>query len=366
MRDLAPRFRFAILLTACLWTATSFAAEGPPVAPVRPVTDTYFGTAVVDPYRYFENLKDPEVQSWMKSQAAYARGVLDRIPGRDALLERIHALSNVDTRRGGFVQRGQRFFYQVTEPGAEQPKLFYRDGLAGEEHLLLDPATLSKGTDTHYAVDYYTPSWDGKLLAYGLSTGGSEASVLRVLDLASGKDLAESIARAHDSRITWRADNRSFFYFKFNKVTPDTPPSQTEFNARTYLHVVGLGADGETDTLVFGRGVSELAVPEGQVTYVLGAPQSSWAVAVANHNDDDNPSTYYVAPMVQVSGPLTPWKKIADVDDGVSGAEVRGDKMYFLSRKDASRFRILSTPLAAPDIKHAIVIVPEGQGVVTD
>lgn len=226
MRVPAPRFTVALLLSACLSTAASFAADSPPVAPVRPVTDTYYGTAVVDPYRYFENLKDPEVQSWMKAQAAYSRSVLDRVPGRDALLDRIHALSNVDTRRGGFVQRGQRYFYQVTEPGAQQPKLFYRDGLAGVEHLLLDPATLSAGTATHYAVDYYTPSWDGKLLAYGLSTGGSEASVLRVLDLASGKDLAESIERAHGSIITWRADNRSFFYFKFSPVTADTPPQR--------------------------------------------------------------------------------------------------------------------------------------------
>jgi len=366
VRNLDLRSRFAVLLAACLLTPTSFAADGPPVAPVRPVTDTYFGTDVVDPYRYFENLKDPEVQSWMKSQATYARTVLDRIPGRDALFNRIHALSNVDARRGGFVQRGQRFFYQVTEPGAEQPKVVYRDGLGGAEHLLIDPATLGDGTGGHYAVDYYTPSWDGKLLAYGLSAGGSEASVLHVLDVESGKVLAESIDRAHDSTITWRADNRSFFYFKFNKVTPATPPSETEFNARTYLHVVGRGVDGETDALVFGRGVSELAVPEGQVTYILGGPQSNWAIAVANHNGDDNPSTYYVAPIVQVTGPATPWRKIADVDDGVSGAVLQGDTLYFLSRKDASRFRILSTSLDHPDVKNATVIVPEAKGVVTD
>ena len=366
MRNLDIRFRLAILVAACLSTSTSFAVDGPPVAPVRPVATTYFGTEVVDPYRYFENLKDPEVQSWMKSQAAYARAVLDRIPGRDALFSRIHALSNVDARRGGFVQRGQRLFYQVAEPGAEQPKVVYRDGLGGAEHLLLDPAALSGATRGHHAVDYYTPSWDGELLAYGLSTGGSEASVLRVLDVASGKDLAESIDRAHGSTVTWRADNRSFFYFKFNKATPATPLSETEFNARTYLHVVGRGVDGETDALVFGRGVSALAVPEGQITYILGAPQSNWAIAVANHNGDDNPSTYYVAPIAQVTGPATPWTKIADVDDGMSGAVLRGDTLYFLSRKDASRFRILSTPLDRPDVKNATVVVPQGSGVVTD
>ena len=368
---------------AVLWTAfvtivaqasaatLDSSTAGPPVAPVRPVTDTYFGTPVVDPYRYLENLKDPEVQAWMKEQAAYTKGVLDRLPGRDALLERIHTLAHADTRRGGFVRRGQRYFYEVTEPDSEQPKLMYRDGLSGKEHLLIDPSILGKGTatsdvKTHYAIDYYTPSWDGRYIAYGLSAGGSEASTLKVMDLSTGKDLPEQIARAHDSVVTWRPDNRSFFYFKFNKTTPDTPASETEYNARTYLHVLGREPDGESDTVVFGRGVSRLDVPEGQATYVLGSPQSTWVIAAANHNLDDNPSTFYVAPMAQVTtGAATPWKKIADVGDGISQVEVRGDTLYFLSRKGASRFRILATSLPRPDVRRARVVVPEGQGIIT-
>lgn len=341
----------------------------PPVAPVRPVTDTYFGTPVVDRYRYLENLKDPEVQAWMKAQADYTKGVLDRLPGRNALLDRIRALAHADTRRGGFVRRGQRYFYQVTEPDSEQPKLMYRDGLSGVEHLLIDPSTLGNGTSTHYAIDYYTPSWDGRTIAYGLSAGGSEASTLRVMDVATARDLPERIARAHNSVVTWRPDNRSFFYFKFNKTTPETPASETEYNARTYLHTLGRGPDGDSDPVVFGRGVRtgphSLDVPEGQATYVLGSPQSTWAVAVANHNLDDNPSTFYVAPMAQVTGPATPWKKIADTDDGISQVEVRGDTLYFLSRKGASRFRILATSLARPDVRHARVVVPEGRGIIT-
>ena len=69
----------ALAITAL--TGTAFAADSPPVAPVRPVTDTYFGTPVVDRYRYMEDLKSPEVQAWMKAQAAYTKGVIDRIPG---------------------------------------------------------------------------------------------------------------------------------------------------------------------------------------------------------------------------------------------------------------------------------------------
>ncbi|MUG93745.1 hypothetical protein F7734_15490 [Scytonema sp. UIC 10036] len=41
----------------------------PPVAPVQPVTDDYFGIKVTDNYRYMENFKDEEVQKWVKAQA---------------------------------------------------------------------------------------------------------------------------------------------------------------------------------------------------------------------------------------------------------------------------------------------------------
>src|SRR5207245_1945644 len=49
-------------------TANASSPPSPPSAPVRPVTDIYYGTKVTDPYRYMENLADPEVQSWMKGQ----------------------------------------------------------------------------------------------------------------------------------------------------------------------------------------------------------------------------------------------------------------------------------------------------------
>jgi len=363
------RVTLLALATACAELASfaAFALEPPPAAPVRPVTDAYFGTAVVDNYRYMENLDDQQMQAWMKAQADYTHATLDRLPGRDALLQRIHALNNADLGRRGLIRRGQRYFYRTFEPGAQQPKFYYRDGLKGEERLLLDPSTLGAGTTTHYALDFYMPSWDGRFVAYGISAGGSEESVLHVLEVQSGRTLEEAIDRTSNSVIAWRPDNKSFFYLRYAKRTPGLRAAEALYNARTYLHTLGARITGEGDPVVFGRGVAEqVEVPEGQVTFIVLAPESPFALAVANHNSDDNPSTLFVAPLASINGSRTPWRKLAAVDDGVTQFSMRGDKLYFLSRHGASRYRLLRTSLTHPDIAHAEVIIPEGHGVLTN
>jgi prolyl oligopeptidase len=146
---------------------------------------------VTDNYRYLENLNDPVVQAWMKSQALFTDTVLASLPGRKPLLKRIHELLNADLTRNSFVRRGQRYFYETFERGAALPKLHYRGELKGTEHLLLDPAKLGKGTNTHYVLDFYMPSWDGQLVAVGISAGGSQDSVIHVIDVKSGKTLGE-------------------------------------------------------------------------------------------------------------------------------------------------------------------------------
>lgn len=365
MKQKNAKFTLALslALTTFAVSTPSWSADSPPVAPVRPVTDTYFGTPVVDNYRYMENLNSPDVQQWMKGQADYTRSVLDRIPGRAALEQRLGQLVGSDLLRYDFKRRGERLFYYVMEPGANVPKLAWRDGVNGDEHVLVDPAGLAKDGAHHFVLDWYSPSWDGHYVAYGISEGGSEKSVLRVVDVRTGQILDESIDRTSDCVVSWRNDNRSFFYLRYPPVGPNTPPSQSEYNAVTHLHVLGAHVNGDGDEAVFGRGVAAgLDVPEGQGTYVLLSPDSPYAVAVANHNMDDNPNTFYVARLDQIHGAHTPWKKVASPEDGVTDMQLHGDQLYFLTEKGAPHFRILSTPLAHPDIAHAAVIVPEQSG----
>ena len=364
---LFPARHFSPVLTMVVTTLLSAAAlaiEPPPTAPVRPVTENYFGTQVTDNYRYMENLTEPEVQAWMKGQADYTRHLLDQIPGRLPLLNRIHTLYSADIHLGDAARRGQRYFYEQTDPGALLPKLYYRDGLAGAPHVLFDPATQGQ-SGHHSALDFYVPSWDGHYVALGISIGGSERSVLHVLEVASGRMLPESIDWTSDSIVAWRPDNRSFFYLRYAKPTPEMPPSMLLYNGRTYLHVLGSHEDGDGDAVVFGRGVSPAVdVPDGQGTYIVLSPDSPYAVAVANHNMDQNPSTVYVAPLAQVTGSTTRWQKIADVEDGVCDFKLHGDQLYLLTQGGAPHFKIVALSLRHPDLKSARVVVPTGAPVI--
>jgi prolyl oligopeptidase len=364
---LTLRFALQLLTVACTLLSSRITGATEPLspAPIRPVTDTYYGTEVTDNYRYLENLDDPEVRTWMKSQAQYTDTLLASLPGREPMLKRIHELLNADLTRNSFVRRGQRYFYETFEPGAALPKLYYRDGLKGTEHLLLDPAQLGKGTKTHYALDFYTPSWDGRLVAVGTSAGGSENSVIHLIDVKSGKTLSESIDRASDSVITWRGDNQSFFYLRYPKLTPGMPANETLYNGRTYLHTVGARVTGDGDPVIFGRGVNpSIDVPDGQGTFIVISPDATYALAVANHNMDQSPSTLYTTSLIHATDSHTPWRQIAAVDDGVTQFQVQGDKLYFLTLKGAPRFSLKVMSLAQPDIAHADVLVPEGPAVI--
>lgn len=355
------------VLTLCTAAQAWAAALTQPVAPVRPVSTDYFGATVVDRYRYMEDLDDPLVRGWMQAQANYTRQALDALPGRAALVKRIQELSNANVSRSNFAQRGKRYFYELLAPGAQVRKLYYRDGLQGQEKLLLDPALLTQSDGAHYSLDFYEPSPDGRYVAYGVSKGGSEESTLYVLDVSTSKNLPEAIARTSGSVVAWRKDGQSFFYLRYPKITPDMPASEQMYNGRTYLHVLGQHPDGQGDAVVFGHGVSKsVPVPEGQGSYILLSPDSPYALAVANHNMDENPVTLFVAPVDQVRGPNTPWKKLADVQDGVTQVLLRGHTLYFLSHKNAPRFQVLALDLRRPNLSRPTMVLAQGAAVNTD
>jgi prolyl oligopeptidase len=149
-----------LTLHAVAQTPRSIAA--PPVAPVRPVTDTYFGQQVIDPYRYLEDQKSPEVVAFMRGQADYTRAVLDSIPGRQAFAAEMSRYMNAEEAAITDVKvAGPYLFYRKRKRDENQASLYVRTASGGPERMLLDLPKLSTAT-SHVSLDDYTPSDDGK------------------------------------------------------------------------------------------------------------------------------------------------------------------------------------------------------------
>ena len=191
------RHRTVWALVALMTAGFAQAQATPPAAPVRTVTDTHFGVSVPDPYRHLEDMKIPDTVAWIKAQADFTRATLDRIPGRAALLKRIAELGDAVPARVSGVQVNNGHYYYLKRLAKENiPKLYVRGGVAGKERLLVDPEAVKDARGRHWALDYFAPSPDNRYVAYGISPGGSEESVLHVLEVATGKETGEAIDRA--------------------------------------------------------------------------------------------------------------------------------------------------------------------------
>lgn len=230
------------------------------------------GVRVADPYRWLESSDDPEVEKWVEAQNALLQQTLEGLPGRTAIRARLEELLGIGQVSLPTVRRtaagGRRYFFTKREGDQDQPVLLVRDGLAAKDRTLVDPNAMSADKTT--SLDWYSPSWDGALLAYGTSEGGSEESTLRVRDVASGKDLPDVITRARYSSVCWLPNGKRFFYARF-PAPGSVPAGEEKYHRKIYEHV--LGRDPDRDPMVFGKGQPMTDFPSCTIS-----PNGRWLV----------------------------------------------------------------------------------------
>jgi prolyl oligopeptidase len=343
----------------------------PPAAPVRTVVDDYYGTKIADPYRYMENLEDPEVQAWMKAQNNYTRAVLACVLGREQLLARIRQLNQsvLEVRAGRLP--GGLYLILKQLPGDETFRIYLRQGLAGSDRLLVDPgkitlAPIDQGKGKN-VIAGLAMSNDEKYLAVGVQPGGDELhGEIHVFDASTGRETGDVITRegAEAWEPYWLTDNRSFVYGRLQDLPPGAPAAEVRQKFRSYLHV--LGTDPAKDRPVFGYGVvPSIHVDPSLIASVQTQPGSQYALGVLNGSVTPN-SAYYFEPVTDVGKTNTAWRKVADFSDGVTSIAAHGDDLYLLTYKNAPRYKVIRINARRPDLSSAETVVPPGDAVVTD
>ena len=207
------------LISGWVWMgcAVPETPQAPAVAPPPPtqqdnVVDVLHGVEIVDPYRWLEDQDAPETRAWLDAQNAYTFDHLADRPERPVLERRIRELVSID-RIAAPIVRGGRFFVWKKKATDDLWVLHLREGLDGEDRVLLDPHALSD--DHTVSIDLADVSPDGSWLVYEIRRGGADETELRLFDVDRRQDLPDRFPVALYSGVAIAPDtgsDRSFFY----------------------------------------------------------------------------------------------------------------------------------------------------------
>jgi prolyl oligopeptidase len=323
------------------------------------VAEDLHGTRVADPYRWLEEAESAEVRGWTDQQNAHTRKLLDALSGREALRGEVKDLlqigyvssPSVKTTKLGTI----RYFHTKREGAQNQPTLYVRDGVGGKDRVLLDASALSEDGTT--ALDWWFPSRDGALLAWGRSESGSEESTLFVRDVATGKDLGDKIEHTRHASVAWLPDGKSFYYSRYPEAG-SVPPGDEKYFSKIFLHV--LGQDSKTDNLVFGDGREKTDTP-----IVVISPDGRWLV-VRVHMGWDKSEVWLKDLSKGDPAAAVGWVAVAKDAPAIFEPIPRNERLFVQTNDGAPRYKLYAVDYDKPQRAAWKEVLPEGADVLDD
>lgn len=314
-----------------------------------------------DPHRRFENHETAEVQEWLKGQADRTEQYFQRLPARAALQGQFRKLFSLDTV-GMPAPRQGKYFIAKRRGDQDMAVLYVQEGISGAPRVLIDPNTLSEDKTTTLAG--WRPSRDGRLLAYNLSKAGNDKSDIRIMDVASGKDLPDLIPNGgYPSFQGWAIDGSGFWYTQHDPSMPIVDPVlEAKLHQRVYYHA--LGSDCRNDLLVFGETLDKEDTPGASISY----DGRYLLIGVAGH-DKQNGREWRELYLRDLTVPRGTFSLVVERRPGTTcyGMMHRGT-LYLATNQDAPRWRVLEVGIeeALQEKRAPQVCIPEGKGTLQD
>ncbi len=353
MKCRTPFATYALTLALAATQVVSAPADeaAPPKTDKRPVTDAYHGVKVTEDYRWLEEDKNPEVKAWSNSENAYARSILDKLPGREEIQKRVTEIMSAElVSYYGVDYEAGKYFAMKEHPPKQQPFLIVTDSPTdlSKERILADPNVDKTG---HASITWYRPSFDGKLVAVSIAHGGAEVGDVTVYDVETGKEVGEIIPRVNTGTaggdLAWAPDGSGFYYTRHPRQG-ERKPEDMNFFQQIYYHE--LGKPTSEDRYEIGHDFPRIAEGEIQVDRRTGR------VLVTVQNGDGGEFAHYLR------GKDGKWRKFTNFKDKVIEAHFGpGDDLFVVSRQDAPRGKILKVPVSTLDVAGGKVIVPQGK-----
>ncbi len=326
-------------------------APPPPPTPRGDTVEVRHGRRVADPFRWLEADDDPEVAAWVAAQNGRTDAALARLPGRDErrarLLHRLRAGTSVAPRVGG-----SRVFTLERWGDLDQAVLVVRPATApGRARTLVDPHRLTG--DATAAIDWFHPSPDGRMLAYGLSTGGDERSTLQVVEVASGDHLTDRIPHTRAASVAWEPDGRGFLYTRYpGGPRPDDGDDAAARGELRHVFHHRLGQAWSRDPLVWD------ALPDPTAWASVSLSDDGRWMLVHLSVGWSRTDVHLVD---RASGSHT---VLIEGVEARTELEIVADQVIGVTTLDADRGRVVSAPLTRAWHDHWCTIVAESNAVI--
>ncbi len=219
-----------------------------PAAKKVDTVDDYHGAKVADPYRWLEDTNSAETAAWVEAENKVTGAYFARVPQREKIRARLTELFNYERYNSAFEMAGKYFLFR-NDGLQNQDILYVADQPNGAERPLLDPNTLR--ADGTAALAGLSVDRSAKLLAYAIAQAGSDWSEWHVRDIATGKDLPDSVQWTKFTSAEWAGDGRAFYYQRFPRPDEKAALTESNKNAQLYLHLIG--EPQASDQLIYQR-----------------------------------------------------------------------------------------------------------------
>ncbi|MBC7900344.1 MAG: S9 family peptidase, partial [Saprospiraceae bacterium] len=211
-------------------------------------TDDYHGTKVSDPYRWMEETKLPEVQSWIEAENKLTDSYLATIPQREAIKTRLTELWNYERYSSPF-KVGKKYIYSKNDGLQNQSVLYIADSITDPGRVFFDPNKLTADGTAALSGSSFTD--DGKLWAYGVAVAGSDRTEWKIMDVETGKYLPDTLRPNRQGGVSWLNDNSGFFYSRFPDAETGAELKSQNYFHKLYFHK--LGTPQSDDFIVYER-----------------------------------------------------------------------------------------------------------------
>ncbi len=309
-------------------------------------TDAYHGVSVADPYRWLEDADTPETRAWIEAENKVAFGYLTSIPGRDRIEKRMTQLWNYEKVSAPFREGGHTFFYRNTGLQS-QSVLYVQDSPTDTPRILLDPNTLSK--DGTVALTGIGVSHDGRYLAYGRSTAGSDWQEWRVRTVATGKDLSDHLLWSKFSSASWSHDGQGFYYSRYDAPEKGRELQQANYYQKLAYHK--LGTPQAQDALIYERPDQKEWSFDGQVS-----DDGRYLVVTVFQGTEPKNRVFY-KDLQDANGKII--ELLPQPDATYRFLDNDGPIFWFLTDKDAPRSRVIGVDTRQPEPAHWREIIPQ-------